>query len=112
MKLNGEQVIQGIVNYADNEVMAKLPTSGKWVMGTAMYLASNKAHNVVDVLSTNVVAKMLGIVDDEGMIDTDALISAMKEAASKYGNLSVDVPMIGRLTFSSSDIDNLSMYMR
>lgn len=112
MKLNAEQVIQGVVNYADNEVMAKLPTSGKWVVGTAMYIASNKAHNVVDTLSNNMIVKMLGVVDDDGMIDTDMLITAMKTAADKYGNLSVDVPMIGRLTFSSSDIDNLGLYMR
>lgn len=112
MKLNTEQVMQGLINYADNEVMGKLPTSGKWVAGTAIYLASNKAQQVINMLSENTIVKMLGIIDENGMVDTDALLTAMKSSADRYGNLTVDVPMIGRLTFSSADVEHLGTYLR
>lgn len=112
MKLNSEQVIQGLINYADNEVMNKLPTSGKWVMGTAIGLAANNATEVIDTLSSNAIVKMLGIIDDNGMIDVDALIDAMRSSADRYGNLTVEVPIVGKLTFSSADVDSLRSYMR
>lgn len=111
MKYNSDQVINGIIMYADNEVIGMLPTSGKWIMGTAIGLASNKAANMVEVLKDNAIVKMLDIVDNDGMIDVDTLISAMKNAADKYGKLTVDVPMIGKLTFNSSDIDRLKSYI-
>lgn len=111
MSKNAEQVINGLIRYADSEIMGKLPTSGKWLMGTAITLATNKASNMIDVLMKNSIVKALGIVDENGMIDTDVLIDAMKSAADKYGKVSVDVPLVGKLTFSSTDIDVLRQYL-
>lgn len=111
MNYSTEQVINGLISYADNEVMSKLPTSGKWVMGTAIGLATTKANNLVETLKTNTIVQMLGIVDEKGMIDVESLINAMKQSADKYGNISVDVPMIGKLTFTSSDVDRLRTYI-
>lgn len=112
MKLNAEQVMNGLINYADHEVMNKLPTAGKWVAGTAISLATSRVPQAIDSLRENVVVKMLGIIDDDGMIDVDGLIAAMKSSADRYGNISVDVPMVGKLTFSSADVDSLATYMR
>lgn len=47
---NADQVLNGLISYADSEIMGKLPTSGKWIMGTAIGLASNKAQTVINAL--------------------------------------------------------------
>lgn len=112
MNYSTEQVVRGLISYADNEVMAKLPVSGKWIMGTAVGLAANKTSNIIDTLKNNTVVNMLGIMDENGNMDVDALINAMREAADKYGKLTVQVPMIGSLTFSSADIDKLRSYIQ
>lgn len=111
MNYTVDQVMTGIINYADSEIMGKLPTSGKWIMGTAIGLATTKTNNIVDALRENTIAKMLGIIDDNGNVDVDALISAMRQAADKYGKVSFDVPMIGTMTFSSSDVDRLRTFI-
>lgn len=111
MTYSSDVVIQGIINYADNEIMNKLPTSGKWIVGTAMGLGSGKLIKVLDEVKDNKIVKMLDIVDENGNIDVDSLISAMKEAANKYGKMTVEIPMVGRLSFSSSDIDDLRRYI-
>lgn len=111
MKYSADQVVNGIINYADNEIMAKLPTSGKWIVGTAIGLASNKATHMIDSLKDNMVVKALDVIDDDGMIDVDALISAMRSSADRYGKLTVEVPMIGRLSFTASDVDSLRSYI-
>lgn len=111
MNYTSEQIINGLLNYADTEVMTKLPTSGKWVMGTAIMLASNKIPIIVDNLKESPVVKMLGIVDEEDNIDADALINAMRSASEKYGSMTLDVPLVGRLTFNSNDIERLKTYL-
>ena len=111
MRYNSEQVLNGLISYADHEIIDKLPTTGKWVVGTAIGMMSNKAEMFVDNLKSNAIVQMLGIVDEDGMIDADALISSMKSSADKYGKISVDVPLIGRLSFSSSDVDSLRNYI-
>jgi len=112
MTYSSEQVMQGLINYIDSEVMAKLPTSSKWIVGTAVGLASTRANEVVDMLHNNALAKMLGIIDENGMIEVDELMSALKTAANKYGKLEVSVPLVGRMSFSESDVDNLEAYIR
>ena len=111
MMYNANQVINGLIKYADSEVMTKLPVSGKWIMGTAINLASDKINNVVETLANNSAAKMLGIVDENGNIDADALIEAMRASAEKYGKMTIEVPIIGKLTFSSADVDMLKTYI-
>lgn len=111
MKYNAEQIVNGIMRYADNEVMPKLPTAGKWVFGTAINLANNKVNNLIEGLQTNAIAKMLDIVDDNGNIDADALFQALKESADRYGVISIEVPLIGSMTFSTSDIDSIRGYI-
>lgn len=111
MKYNADQIMQGIMNYADSEVINKLPTAGKWVVGTAIGLATTRANNVVDAIQTNAIAKAFGIVDENGLIDIDALMSAMKNSADRYGKISVEVPLIGKLSFSSADVDTLRNYI-
>lgn len=106
-----KEVINGLANYMDAEVMNKLPSSGKWIMGTVITLASSKAENAIDILSDNPIVQMLDLIDEDGNIDTDSLINAMKTSADKYGNMSVAVPMIGEMTFSSKDIDKLKQYI-
>lgn len=111
MRYSSDQVVQGIINYADNEIINKLPIASKWILGTGIVLAANKVDKVVDSLRDNSVVKMFGLVDEDGMIEVDELMNAMKESADKYGKISFDVGMIGKMTFTSSDIDELRRYI-
>lgn len=111
MKYSTDQVINGLIAYADSEIMGKLPTTGQWVMGTALGLASNKVGSALDVLKGNTIVQMLGIIDEDGMVDVDALTDAMKKSADKYGKITVDIPLVGRLSFSSTDVENLKRYI-
>jgi len=75
-------------------------------------LATNKTANIINALRDNTIVNMLGLIDEENNIDVDALINAIKSAADKYGKLTVNIPMMGSMTFSSSDIDRLRTYIQ
>lgn len=106
-----EQFMNGLIDYADHEVMPILPTSGKWGLGTMIVLAKKKANTVLDELITNPMIGALGLVDDNDHIDDKILIEALSESATKYGKMDVTIPVIGTLTFSVEDIEKLRKYM-
>jgi len=110
--MTADMVMQGLINYIDNEVMDKFPTSGRWVMGTVVGLASTKTTHVIESLKENKIVCALEVVDDRGEIDTDAILTSLRVSAEKYGKIALDVPLVGKLTFSSADVDVLKTYMR
>lgn len=111
MRYNAEQIMQGIMNYIDSEVIVKLPTAGKWVVGTAIGIATTKAVNIVESIQSNAVIKAMDVVDENGLIDVDTVISSLKTSADRYGKITVELPMIGKLAFSSSDVEVLRNYI-
>lgn len=111
MKVDANKLINGIVNYADNEVINNLPTSGKWLLGAGMGIMTAKVNDMVDSLLNNAMIKTMGIVDDEGMFDIDLIASNLRNSASKYGRMTIQIPLVGNLTFSESDIDSLRSYI-
>lgn len=106
-----EELKNGILNYADNEVLTSLPTAGKWGIGTLLIIFSSKFDNVFNEAWSNPIIKAMGIFDDNGNIDEVILLNALEESAKKYGNLSIAIPVVGVLTFSSNDVIKLRSYI-
>lgn len=105
------QFINGVIDYIDNEMMPHLPTSGKWSMGAMVILAKNRSENMLDSLVANPLFETLGVVKDE-KIDIDLLTDALKESASKYGKLTLNIPTVGVLSFTSSDVDSIKSFIK
>lgn len=102
-----EQVVQGAVNYVEKEVMAKLPTSKKWIVGTALGLASLQASKITEYP----IVKALGIIDDDNKVNVNELLTAMKGSVDRYGKIVLEVPLVGKMSFSADDIDKLGEYI-
>lgn len=106
-----EQVLNGLVMYADKEIMPKLDTKGKIIMGTGIGIAVENAANILKSVPENEIVKMLGVVDETGQYDVDLVAKHLKNSANKYGKLQINVPFVGLLTFSPEDVDTLKKYI-
>lgn len=111
MKVDPLKLANGIVNYADTEVISNLPTHGKWIVGAGMGILTSRINEMIDDLSGNALVKAAGIIDENGMIDVDLLMSNLKNSANRYGKMTVQIPVVGALTFSEADIDSLRGYI-
>lgn len=111
MKYNSDQLINGAMNYANSEVMNKLPTLGKWILGAGMGMISDKAGAVVSGLKDNSVLKALEVVDNDGLFDIDTIAKYLREAANKYGKAYVEIPMIGSIALTADDVEMLRSYI-
>lgn len=104
-------MINGIMRYADREVVTQLPTMGKWLLGTGLGVAGKKASDLAHDLENNQLLKTLGVVDADGRWDTDMIMDEMLQNAHKYGKATIDVPIIGSMTFSEADVQKLFRYI-
>ena len=104
MDVTKEQVASGLIRYVDSYVIPVLPTSGKWVVGTALALVD--VNNLYASLEQNAFVKSLDVLHD-GLLNVDRLAQAAKLSAEKYGNLQIQVPLVGSMTFTKDDIDKL-----
>lgn len=111
MKVPADKVVNGLIQYVDEQVLNNLPTAGKWLVGTGVGIATTKVNDVVSMLNDNEIVKLMGIVDEQGMYDVDLIADNMKKAAQRYGNMSLRVPMVGMLTFTEEDVEALRNYI-
>ena len=105
------KVIQGAVNYADAELIAPFNGSAKaWGIGIALGLAAKRADNVFAIIKNNPMLTALGLIDGD-MIDIDAVYAEALRMARK-GSATVNIPIIGAVTFKESDVESLYRHIK
>ena len=107
MKCEFNRVIDGISRYLDAEVFAGM---NQWQDFIARVVVGRIIGNE-EVLREKIVGngflRTFGVIDSEGMIDVTSLACDLKRELSKRGQMSFEVPLIGKLTFTPSDADVL-----
>ena len=110
--VTAKQAAAGIGDYLQKVVMPRMDGGRKVVIGTAYILFVGRLDKIAETLTKSSTAKLLGVVDDAGMIDIDTLQPALTEQVKQQGKLSLDIPYIGTLGFDANDIDEIFRYIR
>lgn len=85
------QVKRGLLNYADIEILSKMPSGIKKIaVGAALSLYVNSIDNVM----AHPVIKTLGIIDENGYVNVDALADAVRGNIPEVG-AKVDIDVLG-----------------
>ena len=100
------QVVNGMSKFIDQEIINKIQGWQKWVLGTGAGIMLSKGTNIFNELKIHPMIKMLGIVDENDMVDIDVIYTELKKQAEK-GAITFDAPMIGTITLTKDDVDKL-----
>lgn len=100
-----EQISRGVGQYLDREIIPHFEPWKGLAIGTAAALYLRQLPAMLNKLPQS-----MKLVDDSGMVDDDALFDAVKSAM--HDQISVDLPIIGRMTFDSQEIDKVFRYIR
>jgi hypothetical protein len=104
--IHKSKVLYGVASYIDDEIVAKLAGSWKaWAVGGMAGIAVSRADGLLSQLANNPMVKALGLIDGEN-IDVEAIVAELRKQAQK-GAATVDIPMIGPVTFGPADVDSL-----
>ena len=100
------KVLHGIAGYIDDEIVAKMAGGWKaWAVGGLAGIAVSRADVLIAKLTANPMVQALGLIDGE-MIDAEALIAELRKQAQRSA-ATIDVPLIGPITFTATDVDSL-----
>ena len=104
--IHKSRVLRGIAAYIDDEIVSKLAGSWKaWAVGGLAGIAVSRGDALISRYADNPIVKALGLMDGE-LIDVEAIVTELRRQAGR-GSATLDVPLIGPITFGPSDIDSL-----
>ena len=73
----------------------------------AYSLGAARVDQMIDALRGNQIVQALGIIDEAGQVDIDALYNAAHAQMQAQGKLTLDIPFFGRFTFNDDDLHEL-----
>ena len=101
-----EKVLKGVMTYIEREMV---PTMNEWqtiTAGVVLSRISRNSNNIKAYLDGIPLLKAMGIMED-GKVDLDGLIIDIKQQIERKGKLSIDIPLMGKYTFYTADIDKM-----
>lgn len=104
-----KQVQTGIVRYVDNDLLPHLEGMKKIGLGIYMGLASENIGAAIQRYKDHPAVAMLNVVTDDGMVDIDKVYTVAKPMFDQ--KQSIDLPLIGRVTFDGGDVEKLYRYI-
>ena len=102
-----EQVKNGLTKYIDSEILPNMTGGRRFVMGVGAALMIQNLEATMLKYRRNPIISALNVLDEDNNIDIDKLYTAATETINGMEKLSVDVPMLGVLTFRKNDLDAL-----
>lgn len=113
MKIKFESVVDGLNRYIDKEIYNNLNSVQEIMARFVVGRISQNAEGIKREFMSNGFLRTLCIVDSDGMVDVDQLLSDIRREIERKGVLEIDIPMIGRLKFTPQDVDVLkNEYLR
>jgi hypothetical protein len=112
-----DQIRDGVKNYVNNEIVAKMQMSPNSIKRGLIITGINLwvDHNVASMLGAASGAEALGIVDTNGHFDVDKLASEFKKTIPDTGykiDISIATFQLGDITMYGTDVDTLVNYIK
>lgn len=100
------KVIKGLTDYIDADILSKLNGSAtKWAAGAAVAIAARRADQIYQEIAKNPMVRALGVVDGEN-VDVETIYAELLRQAQQ-GSATLNVPMLGPITFGLADVESL-----
>lgn len=105
MMVTQEQLKEGLARYIDTEFVSKVQGLRKWGIALATSpLILSLGERIEDSKAMLVSA---GYLTEDGMVDIDRLYADAMEVARRTGSVTEHLPIVGDVTFTSTDIESL-----
>jgi hypothetical protein len=105
MKINEMQLYGALNEFIERDIMplgASMDIKNQFIFGIAIGIVKRKMQDVVKSYIHSDVAKMLGLVDENGAIDIDTIYQSASDAFANIKQID-----IAGITFKESDLQNL-----
>lgn len=101
------QIMAGVGDYLQTKMMPRLDAKRQFVLGVAYSLGAGRVDALVQQAGKSQIVRALGLIDEAGNIDIDALYNASMAQMQAQGRLTLDIPMFGSFVFDEGDLRDL-----
>lgn len=99
-------VIAGLKNYLESELVSQLTGLNKWVVGAGLAMAIDNGAEIFEKLKKEPMIKVLKVIDKEDNIDIDRLYKYLMDQAKK-SSVTFSAPVVGAITLKASDVEKI-----
>lgn len=111
MRYRFDKVIEGISRYLDGEIYSNMNDLQEIVARIAVGRVIENQDHIKSTLMNNGIIRTFGVIDTDGLVDIDSLTKELKREIERKGKLTISIPMFGKMTFNSNDVDVLRQYI-
>lgn len=111
MNYKFESIIDGLYRYIDNEIMTGMNDLQEIIARLAIGRVAENQEAIKNALMNNGVIRSFGIMDSDGCVDVEGLTKDLKREIERKEKVSISIPLIGKLTFKSQDVDTIKQYI-
>lgn len=105
------QVIKGIRQYLESEMVNRISGIEKWVVGAGLSMLLDNGVNTFNALTENPLVQSMQIVNSDNEIDVDKLYKYFMEEARKSA-VTFKAPLLGAITLKAEDIEKVYSYIK
>lgn len=105
--INADQLREGLGRYIQAQMMPRLDDKRQFLLGMAYGLCAGKMDAMLEAAGKNPAIRALGIIQENGEIDIDALYNAAYAQMQAQKKLTLDIPLLGSFAFGESDLRDL-----
>ena len=102
-----EQIKAGLGDYLQANIMPRLDNKRQFVLGMAYGMGASKIDALIAEAGKNQIVKVMGLIDENGRVDIDALYNAAIAQMQAQQQLQIDIPLMGAFTFDEADLREL-----
>ena len=106
-----EHVLDGANRFIDKEIFSGLNELQEFAARLVVGRFNQNAASIKTALINNGFVRTMCVIDSDGMVDIESLLRDAKAELERRGTLTVNIPLIGKLTFCPADVDTLSGYI-
>lgn len=105
-----DQVQRGVAQFVERELLPKMQGKDKWIVTGITTLGLSKLPSLLQTAQGNDVIKVLGIVGEDGYLDMESIIEAVRPAMRATPAI-IQIPMGGTVKITEADVDMLYQYI-
>lgn len=109
MKL--DKVIDGVARYVDGEIYGTMNDWQEILARMAVGRVLGNKETLKKKITENPLLMSFVLLDSDGEMDVEKLLSDLKGVIAQKGGLKVSIPLFGNLKFVESDVDRLKKYI-
>lgn len=114
MRVTKDQIVNGIIAYAENDVIPKIDDKSIQIIATIAVKSIQANAKLVDSIFENPTVKILLDCGEDGTYEIESLFRTIEDSVKQYGPFPVELPQIPfvspsekTLSFTESDVSEM-----